>query len=264
MFGPEEIRLKLSNYYPMLIMVGAAMIYYFVLLPFVFPGMKPTNDEARNATKKMRDWHNFFLFIYSGFSCGACLYYLYVNNELFDWKAIMCNPVEGTWLRPVSVIFVVSKIYEWGDTAFKLWLGTKKESWQQEFLHNYHHATTFWLFCIVINLPGPEKFGLLLNGGVHTLMYSHYWRSWPKALVPLITILQILQLSTVIVAWTTTPSDCPNARFAVDAYQNFPEYLTPYFMVPVYLFFFLLFFAERFCGCGGNKSKSKLQAKKVE
>ena len=57
-----------------------------------------------------------------------------------------------------------------------------------------HHATTFWLFCFVMNLPGPEKFGLLMNGGVHTLMYSHYWRQWPKAFVPLITGLQIMQL----------------------------------------------------------------------
>jgi hypothetical protein len=27
--------------------------------------------------------------------------------------------------------------------------------------------------------------------------YSHYWRPWPKALVPVITVLQIVQLATV-------------------------------------------------------------------
>lgn len=30
-----------------------------------------------------------------------------------------------------------------------------------------------------------------------TYRYSHYWRPWPKAIVPIITVLQIAQLATV-------------------------------------------------------------------
>ena len=126
-----------------------------------------------------------------------------------------------------------------------------------QFLHLYHHATTFWLFCFVMNMPGPEKFGLLLNGGVHTLMYSHYWRAWPKALVPLITIAQIFQLGFVTYSWTISPGTCASAPFATAPSELPLAFATPYAMVPVYLYFFLVFFAKRFLGIGGGKRKHK-------
>jgi hypothetical protein len=46
-----------------------------------------------------------------------------------------------------------------------VWQGRKLD-----FLHLYHHATTFALFLIVMNFPGTEKFGMILNGFVHTIM----------------------------------------------------------------------------------------------
>ena len=115
-----------------------------------------------------------------------------------------------------------------GGDGFPVTLGSRPP----EFLHKYHHATTFWLFCLVINLPGPEKFGLLLNGGVHTLMYAHYWRPFPKPLVPLITALQIAQLTTVTYAWYASPRVCPAASFADAPRAHRLEVLTPYVMVP--------------------------------
>ena len=45
--------------------------------------------------------------------------------------------------------------------------------WQRrslDFLHTYHHATTFCLFLAVMNFPGAEKCGMLLNGFVHLIM----------------------------------------------------------------------------------------------
>ena len=167
---------------------------------------------------------------------------LLADFESGHWEALLCEPVAGTWLRPLSVTFVISKLWEWGDTFFLVTLGSRPP----EFLHKYHHATTFWLFCLVINLPGPEKFGLLLNGGVHTLMYAHYWRPFPKPLVPLITALQIAQLTTVTYAWYASPRVCPAASFADAPRAHRLEVLTPYVMVPVYLFFFVVFFVKRF------------------
>ncbi|KAJ1489464.1 hypothetical protein T484DRAFT_1936929 [Baffinella frigidus] len=76
------------------------------------------------------------------------------------------------------------------------------------------------------------------------LMYSHYWRAWPKALVPVITILQISQLATVTYAWSVTPGICPEHADVPKA--HFWEFITPYGMVPVYLYFFVVFFVKRF------------------
>ena len=236
----ETIRLQLSNYVPALIMVSSFLVYYLILIPIVFPATKPEGDEAIARYKKLRSTHNLLLCLYSGACCVSSAVFLNQNGQLWDWERILCTPVEGSWLRPLSVSFTLSKIVEWIDTAFLIWLGKSPPG----FLHKYHHATTFWLFTIVPNLPGPEKFGMLLNGFVHTLMYSHYWRPWPKRLVPLITVSQILQLSVVTYAWTVTPRLCP--QFATAPSHHLVEFLTPYAMVPVFLYLFINFFVQRF------------------
>jgi len=135
---------------------------------------------------------------------------------------------------------------------------TGTDGWAQTFLHQYHHCTTFWLFLIVANTPGSTKMGPLLNGFVHTLMYSLYTnpKAWPRAAVPFITMGQIAQLAFVTYVWWVVPNYCP-------AYSSYPElhfleYLTPYFMVPVYLLFFIYFFFNRFIRpLAGPKSSTK-------
>jgi hypothetical protein len=250
-FPATDVNLKLNSYTPAAIMVSSFVLYWCILVPIVFPATKPKGESAVRFRTNLRGYHNFFLFLYSGVCCFSTCYWLYADGQLFDWHELLCKPVAGTWLRPLSVTFTISKIVEWIDTAFLIWIGSKKP----QFLHTYHHATTFWLFCIIMNLPGPEKFGLLLNGGVHTMMYSHYWRPWPKSLVPLITILQIIQLATVTYVWTVSPNECPDAAFAT-APKDFPlEFMTPYAMVPVFLYFFVVFFLKRFVVTPNRKTK---------
>jgi len=253
---PEPIRLNVGNYVPAITMVSSFILYYFILIPYIFPATKPQNSNSIQLCQKLRDAHNAIMCLYSGLCFLLATYYLFSTNEIYSWHAILCTPVEGTWLRPLSVTFTITKIIEWLDTAFIIWLGRNPPV----FLHKYHHATTFWLFCFVPNMPGPEKFGLLLNGFVHFLMYSHYYSSWPKKWVPTITILQILQLSIVTYAWTVSPNECPNAKWAPGIQQHTLEYCTPYAMVPVFLWLFILFFWRRFIQQkpkGGIKAKDK-------
>lgn len=223
-------------------MISSSLLYYFVLIPFVFPATKPTKPHTIKLVRKLRDIHNLIMCLYSGFCCFITLYYLFSTNEIYSWNAMLCTSVEGTYLRPLSVTFTISKVIEWIDTAFIIWLGRNPPS----FLHKYHHATTFWLFCLVPNMPGPEKFGMLLNGFVHFLMYSHYYSSWPKRWVPAITVLQILQLSLVTYAWTVSPYECPDTKWAQGSHQHPIEFYTPYSMVPVFLMLFIVFFWKRF------------------
>ena len=75
---------------------------------------------------------------------------------------------------------------------------------------------------------------------------SHYWRPWPKALVPAITVLQIAQLAVVTYAWTVSPGECPAERWAKAPEEHVLAYLTPYAMVPVFLWLFVVFFVKRF------------------
>ena len=248
------VRLTVSHHVPLAVMACTALIYWFLLVPHVFPALRPTSESSRAVWGRMRNRWNAFLFTFSAFCCGTAIVMLWQDGQLFRrgaWEALHCRTVEGTRLRAVSTLFTISKLWEWGDTLFLVALGSKPP----ELLHLYHHATTFWLFCFVMNMPGPEKFGLLLNGGVHTLMYSHYWKPWPKPLVPLITIAQICQLGFVTYSWTISPSLCP--AFAAAPRELPFTFATPYAMVPVYLYFFLAFFAKRFLGVGVKRKKQQ-------
>lgn len=252
-----SVRLVLSSYIPAAICISSFVLYWFIYLPILLPATAPSSEEARARLKVARQVHNFALFAYSGACCTAAAAFLYSDGQLFSWEALLCRPVEGTWLRIVSCTFTLSKLWEWGDTAFLVWFGRAPE-----FLHRYHHATTFWLFCFVMNLPGPEKFGMLLNGGVHTLMYWHYWKPWPKPLVPFITVLQILQLSFVTYAWHATPRICQGSAFAEAPTVHWVSYLTPYCFVPVFLYLFVVLFLKRFILGNNNKKVAKITVRK--
>jgi hypothetical protein len=161
----ESIRLVLSGYAPAAVLVGSFVLYWFILLPVVFPATRPTTEAGKKTLGIVRDVHNLTICVYSGLASAGTAYYLYLNDQL-DYESFMCTPNEGTWLRVLSVTFTLSKVWEWADTAFIVWLGNRPPG----FLHTYHHATTFWLFCFVMNQPGSEKIGMLLNGFVHFLM----------------------------------------------------------------------------------------------
>jgi GNS1/SUR4 family len=257
-FPAEGWRIKLDGGAPLMWMVASAILYAFVLVPFVFPLCRSV--LPRGLLQWARSKHNLILCLFSLYVCLYTLSTMHLDGTLYSWKKVLCTPVEGTPLRFVSTLFALSKIYEWGDTLFLVALGTRKP----EFLHLYHHATTFWLFCLVFNLPGPERYGMLLNGGVHFFMYWHYYRSWPKALVPLITILQIAQLSFVIYSWYASPLVCPNASWASGPSADPVPFHLPYLMVPVYLGFFLMFFVKRFILGSRGTPRSSGSTKKTQ
>jgi len=254
----QSWRLTLDNYVPAFFMIGSSLLYCF-LYNVVFPMTRPKTAAQKERTIRWRQAHNLSLFVYSAICCvGSFWYLIHDDGQLYDWHRLMCTPVEGTILRPLSITFVLSKAWEWWDTAFLVWLGRSPP----KFLHLYHHATTFWLFCLTINMPSSEKFGLLLNGGVHTLMYWHYWKPWSKRFVPMITVLQIVQLAFVTYAYTVNAAECGADSSYSRGRNEYPlEFWTAYGMVPVFLAFFIQFFIQRFVlikkKVGANKHDQK-------
>ena len=248
---PSTIRWQLDGYWPTVVLVTLAVWYYFYLVPIYFPSTKPQTPKEIARTHEWRNWHNASLFVYSAASCAAALSFMIEDGSFTSLDRMLCSGVQGTWMRPVSALFTLSKLWEWIDTAFLVWLGRSPP----QFLHTYHHATTFWLFLFVMNLP-CEKCGVLLNGFVHTLMYHHYWKPWPKRFVPWITLCQILQLVTVTYLWTLSPFVCgTNVPWSDLHVLQLPwkwnridywTFVTPYAMVPVFLYYFVAYFVKRF------------------
>ena len=54
----------------------------------------------RETLGKWRSRHNLVLCLFSLLCCSSAAYFC--GASLFDWDVLLCEPVEGTWLRTVS------------------------------------------------------------------------------------------------------------------------------------------------------------------
>ena len=230
------------------ISIGSCFLYLF-FITMVFPLLTPKLSPA--FIHAFAKFHHVLLFVYSLFASASVLYHLVVTHEVTNGSDFLCVPIPS-WLRVVTASFTISKIWEWLDTAILIWKGHSLK--KIGFLHIYHHATTFLLFLVVMNLPGAEKGSVLFNGMVHALMYYHFAFRLPQYLRPMITVIQILQLITATYVWYIVPSVCP-------AYRHFTaesplEFLVPFALVPVYCLLFFKFFIQHYVLSSPKKVKA--------
>ena len=161
---------------PLPLLLGAgSVVLYAVLLFIVWPAALANSNQK--VVEKWAKLHHAALCFYSVFCLLATLLDVWKNGELENLDLFFCQPV-SPFIRLLSLSFTLSKIWEWGDTMVLIARGDSLQKIGT--LHSYHHATTFCLFLLVCNFPATEKCGLLLNGGVHALMYYHYAFRLPK------------------------------------------------------------------------------------
>jgi hypothetical protein len=233
-------------------MTFGSCLVYALLIYVIFPMFTPSSDEGKARLKTYAKFHHTCLFVYSALSFSVALYYLVSSGEMFDFTSFLCTPVPA-WLRCVSLSFIVSKIFEWPDTAIDIWKG--KSVARIGFLHCYHHSTTFFLFLLIENFPGLCKSGMLMNGFVHSLMYYHYAFRLPKFMRPIITAAQLAQLISSTWFWHVTPDVCPDLAYY--RAEHFLEFCFPYVFVPVYTLFFMKFFYETYIKAPAPSSEKK-------
>ncbi len=240
----SDIIIKILPPWTYIISLGSCLLYLF-LITIIFPLFK---SKFNNSFAKI---HYTLLFLYSLFAFLAAFIYIIQSQEIINWLDFACVPIP-LWLRAISITFTISKIWEWFDTAILISKGHSLS--KIGFLHIYHHSTTFLLFLCVMNLPGGEKCGVLMNGFVHTLMYYHFAYRLPKLLRPVITALQIIQLVSSTYIWHLVPDLCP--AYKDFPRQNFIEFLIPYVLVPAYCLLFLKFFIEQYLFTPTKRVKS--------
>jgi hypothetical protein len=250
-------RVTWSSPVPLALFAGSVALF-LLLVFFVWPCIYSDRKAARESLAAPLAYiHYVLLCVFSAVVACGTAWHIVSSGELGSFTDFACTAVPP-WLRIMSALFTVSKIWEWGDTGALFARG--KTVAEIGFLHLYHHATTFGLFLLVMNFPSTEKAGMLLNGAVHTIMYAHYAWRLPKWARPLITLAQIVQLVYCTWLWYVTPLVC-------SAFASFPnshplEFVAPFFMVPVYTIFFLHFFWTSYIVSAASTEKSAEKEKR--
>eukprot|EP00899_Mesostigma_viride_P018178 jgi/Mesvir1/26361/Mv16072-RA.1 len=182
--GPDK---RVKDYYFM--EPWQPLLLTAVYLLFVFGGYSFMKRRQPFQLRAVSLVHNAFLLCLSLYMVVETASQAYLN---FHWRETgfrpFCQPVEGlgddTWqtesgrrLARVLWIHYLSKGYEFLDTVIII---LKKNDKQLNFLHVYHHATTFfpvWYLNVRYGPGGEAWFVCFLNSLVHVFMYAHYFLS---------------------------------------------------------------------------------------
>ena len=177
----------------------AACVAYLVA---VLAGERFMRKRAPLKLNTAQAVHNGLLFVYSLVSSVAMVYVTLCNTPYKTVDEVMCdsrNAMFSGFNSWVLFLFMLSKIWEFGDTAF-LVLGKHR----LRFLHVYHHAVTLALSWIMyLDTSSSGALFAWTNMVVHTPMYYYYtifalgrtvW--WKKY----ITQIQITQFVLCLVA----------------------------------------------------------------
>uniref|UniRef100_M4BSZ2 Elongation of fatty acids protein n=1 Tax=Hyaloperonospora arabidopsidis (strain Emoy2) TaxID=559515 RepID=M4BSZ2_HYAAE len=124
------------------------------------------------------------------------------------------NPVMGN----LMYIFYLSKVLDFCDTFFIV-MGKK---WKQlSVLHVYHHVTVF--FCYWANFrtsyDGDLYMTIVLNGGVHAIMYMYYFVSshtreiWWKPYLTMVQMIQFLLMNAQ--GYLMVSRSCPGMPYKI-------------------------------------------------
>ena len=211
-------------------------------------------------------------FIYNVSQIMLCAYMTIEAGMLAyrnSYTILPCNEY-NTVNPPVANLlwlFYISKVWDFWDTVFII-VGKK---WKQlSFLHVYHHTTIFlfyWLNCHV-NYDGDIYLTILLNGFIHTVMYTYYFicmhtkvpetgKSLPIWWKSSLTMMQMIQFMCMMSQATfLLVTQCKNTSLRV---------VIAYFIYILSLFvLFAQFFVSSYMTPKGKKVKGgKPDVKKV-
>lgn len=177
--------------------------------------------------------------------------------------SVPCNAYDAASPPMANLLwlFYVSKVWDFWDTTFIV-LGKK---WRQlSFLHVYHHFTIFLFYWLNVNVfyDGDIYLTIVLNGFIHTVMYTYYFicmhtkdpstgKSLPIWWKSSLTMMQMIQFLTMMSQATyLLATSCTSCNRRVTA------------MYLVYILSLFVLFAQFYVQSYSRKP-SKSKAKKL-
>lgn len=221
-------------------------------LIFVFLGMviMPHFPEIRGLYP--------FKFAYNIIQVMLCSYMcIEAGVRAYDagYTLIPCNPFNH--LQPpigfILYVFYLSKILDFADTVFII----AEKRWKQlSFLHVYHHFSIFLFYWLNLNVgyDGDVYLTIVLNGLIHTVMYTYYFVSlhtkeiWWKSALTMCQMVQFVLMNAQAVYIMST--NC----------GNFPRNIVVTYLI--YIMTLLGLFAQFFVQSYMGRKKGKKSLKK--
>jgi len=204
-------------------------------------------------------------FVYNVSQIFLCAY-MTVEAFLVAYRSgysfMPCNAVSNVNPPVANLLwmFYVSKVWDFWDTFFII-IGKK---WRQlSFLHVYHHFTIFLFYWLNANVmyDGDIYLTILLNGFIHTVMYTYYFicmhtkdpktgKSLPIWWKSSLTLMQLFQFVTMMTQ--------ASYLLATGCKSGVNLKVTACYLVYILTLFGL--FAQFFVASYGAKSKKKVKA----
>lgn len=198
-----------------------------------------------------------FKFMYNMVQVMLCSYMCieagvkaYQNN----YTLTPCEPFnhENPPIGFILYVFYISKILDFFDTIFII----LEKRWSQlSFLHVYHHFSIFLIYWLNMNVgyDGDVYLTIVLNGLIHTIMYTYYFVSLHTKEIPWKSALTLSQMVQFVVmnsqALYLIYTDCRSYPINV-------VYFYFYYILSL-LFLFAQFFLVSYVFKSGKKKGSK-------
>lgn len=151
----------------------------------------------------------------------------------------------------ILYVFYLSKILDFADTFFII----AEKRWKQlSFLHVYHHAATFLSYWLNINVgyDGDVYVTIVLNGLIHTIMYTYYFVSmhtdkiWWKSQLTVAQMVQFMLMNAQAIYLLSTGCTYYPVK-TIYAYFGYVASL---------LLLFANFYIQSYLSSGSKKSRS--------
>ena len=155
---------------------ASAFVVVTTYFLFVVIGSKVMKNDSIEAIKLPMT--NFWYNISQIFLCGYMTIEAFLLAYRNGYSIVPCNEYNNVSppIANLLWLFYISKIWDFWDTIFMV-LGKR---WKQlSFLHVYHHITIFLFYWLNANVyyDGDVYLTIVLNGFIHTVMYTYYFVS---------------------------------------------------------------------------------------
>jgi elongation of very long chain fatty acids protein 4 len=185
-----------------------------------------------------------------------------------------CNAflTENPPVLNVLYLFYLSKLWDFWDTFFMI----INKKWDQlTFLHVYHHSSIFLFYWLNtrVNYDGDIYLTIVLNGAIHTVMYTYYFicmhTKVPKKWLNQETLNKFPRGASVPIWWKSILTRNQMIQFCVMITQASvllykecampAKIITQYYMVYIFtmLFLFAQFFIKSYVKPKGGKKEKK-------